>query len=81
MPAFGPLNCGNSTLDHRLHLLEGARLNLPHRSPETPNSRASTPSGIGSSASRRASKIRRSRTLSSDRAWISAWRRFSSSSS
>ena len=30
MPAFGPLNCGNSTLDHRLHLLEGARLNLPH---------------------------------------------------
>ena len=30
MLAFGPLNCGNSTSDHRLHLLEGARLNLPH---------------------------------------------------
>ena len=30
MPAFGLLNCGNSTLDRLLHLLEGARLNLPH---------------------------------------------------
>src|SRR5262245_36960356 len=50
------------------------------RSRETPNSSASSLSVIGSSASRRASKMRRSRSLSAESAEASALRRFSNSS-
>ena len=47
------------------------------RSRETPNSSASSSSVIGSSANRRASKMRRSRSLSTPSAWPSALCRFS----
>jgi hypothetical protein len=47
MPAFGPLYGGNSMSDRLSHLFEDKHLDLRTRSPETPNSSASTPSGIG----------------------------------
>ena len=58
------LDRGDAGLHRLLHLLEGAHSIWRMRSRETPNSLAKSSSVIGSSASRRASKMRRSRSLS-----------------
>ena len=69
---------GRDAVLHRiLHLLQGAHLDLATRSREMLNSSASSASVIGSSESRRVSKMRRSRSLSTKSAEASALRRLS----
>ncbi len=73
-------NRGDAVLDRLLHLLESTRSIWRTRSRDTPNSPASSASVIGSSAMRRPSKMRRSRSLSTPSASDSTLRRFSNSS-
>jgi len=56
------LDCGDAGLHRLLHLLEGAHLDPAHVR-DTPNSLVKSSSVIESSARRRASKMRRSRSV------------------